>query len=376
MPLHIDPDLGTIEREPLRPYPLAHQANRLAASAADARESLEALRKRIGREMEQPFHQKLFGAGQGRRIPMYGLLAVAFLACVYWEWITSREIYAIWVTPWVPFIGCVGFALYASACLGESTTHFSLFLLDDGRTAADLHSEEAKKAAGQIYDVPPKPRTATNWYLHPATGVAIALLFLFGIYIASHERIKLLKAAGELPPNADFQIWLPVILYGAEILMGMPAFFCLVWACRWACMRRLETEHTRARRDDQTLRQAAIENYANYLAEVEESNGRARENGRPLALLVPPSQALRALLAEEWGYDPTSGDDPRFPPNGHFPTNPNGSEPPSTEPPSAPEGASVEANDSAGSQEEGQSSREKDLLNLLDEQIENQNRGL
>lgn len=199
MPLHIDPDLGAAEKEPSRPDPLAHRANKLAAAAADALKSLEALLKRIQGEMEQPLHRKLFGPGQGRGIPLYGLLSIVFLACLYWEWTLSREIYEMWfpTVPWVPFFGCVGFALYASACLGESSKHFSLFLLDDGRTAAEIRDEEAEKTGKQLYGERPEPRKATNWFFHPLAGAAIALLFLFGIYLASSERINLLKEAGK-----------------------------------------------------------------------------------------------------------------------------------------------------------------------------------
>jgi hypothetical protein len=223
----------------------------------------------------------------------------------------------------------------------------------------------------------------------PTTGTVLGILFLYGVYRASQYRVDLLHAAGQDKVGA-FHVYLPVILYGVEIYSGMStvfSLFCLLYV--WQA-RRSQTTLAKAKRSEDTLRQAAIQAYTSYLHGYNAYSAGAVQQRRPEPILVPANGHLRRILTEG-GYDllqpgasqpdspPTQ--DPSTPVDAYerAPAGGDGAPPqpergPEQQPHPEPDigimddppGHRVTPNDST---------READLLGLLDAQIAAQNRG-
>jgi hypothetical protein len=342
---------------------LAREANRLAAAWTDAKKSREVLEREIQRESQGGMQQKLAQVSS-QALVLYAALTLAYGLILFWEWSISREIYEVLIpstTPWVPFAGCVLIALFASACLAECTSQFSVFSLQDNEVAARI-SPEAHQAVSELYDLPRRRNKTANWFLNPVTGLIVGLLILAGVYYASLKRVELLEAAGELP-DADFQIYLPVVLYGVEILLGIPAFFYAVWVFQQRIANTSRSELTKARRQEQMLIHDAATAWEAYMNDLIAFNRTARINRKQEIDPVLPSSDLRAVLVAYYGPDGVS--DER---GSKIAAESNGT-------PSGENGAGGQTNGAKPGMK-GKENREEDLLNLLDEQIEDQNRGL
>ena len=360
MALLFDPEK---EQEIQSPDPLAHEANSFAKAAGDAGRNREAMERQMQREKSHPMRQKLLDATP-HSILLYLVFTAAYFLMLYWEWSVSREIYEILIPstlPWVPFLSCVFVALYGSACLGETTTHFALFSLAQSESAADGNSQEYASVLKDLYDQPRERRRATPWFFHRLTGVVIAAVVIVAIYYLSRKRVELLQAAGEAPA-VGFQTYLPVALYAIEILLGIPTFFCTMWAYAVLRTRLLRSKYTWEKRNEDTLRRAAVEKATSYFAALSSYNSSAAAHGKVELVMIPLGKDLRFLLQEEWGYDPTNGTSPTVRMTGF------------EAPLGADSGNPAGGNGDQG--EKGDGSREQDLLNLLDEQINKENRGL
>lgn len=369
MALHID---TTTDAELPLPDTYAHGANNQATYSADATRSKEALEKQIRLQTNHPTYKKVLG-GSAQATVIYGALAIALLLIIYWEWSVSKEIYEVMIssaTPWVPFLGCVAIAFYASVCIGESTSRFSVLSTEDIGSGSDA-SQRSEAAAGQMYGTRAKRKSKPNWLFHPMTGSIVALLFLGGIYLVSRHRVELLNAAGEMR-NDSFQIWLPVILYGVELMLGIPTFFFAIWVYTWLHTRSQRKRFSRARMNELALRESAVEAYTTYLREFEVFNRYASRTDRVEAYLVPPNSDLRNIL-EESGYNLALGDNDHPSPNASADTR---REYVAASSPNQPAPKVNAPHIIAPQNGHHDNRREEDLLALLDESIDSQNRGL
>lgn len=357
------------EKDPDVPNGFWQAANRAAGTWRNAEQSLTALESQIRLWVNRPSIRKVLSASPGL-ILLSLLLTGAYFAVGYWEWEISKEIYEVLISasvPWLPFLGCMGVALYVSSCLGESSRHFSI-LTSEENVGQDRNLRQAEAARARLFGRRVERDMASGWFFHPITGIAVGIVFLFGIYLASRLRVELLNAAGE-QRGEDFQIWLPVVLYGVEILLGIPAVYIAKWGYLTIRQRLFTKALTSAKDDEDDLRQIAISLYSDYMTALAEYNPWAERQGKPSRPLLPPGAALQALLVQEWRYDPTTGAHPEPRSNGSSQPNGSGTAPGTngTSPGNSGQGA-VSGN--------GGGSREEDLLNLLDEQINRQNRGL
>lgn len=303
MPLNFD---FSQESEMPFSHKLATDANDKAVRATDARKSREALEKDAREEINHPTHQRIIEASRSRRIIIYGLLAVVFCFVAFWEWSISKEIYEIWFPQlaFAAFTACMGVAFYVSACLGESIPEFSF--RRDSESKGDAGDADA--ILSELYDRKiVQPRSKVNWLLDPVLGAGIGLLFMVGIFLASQERVRLLREAKQVS-EGTFQAYLPVVLYGVEILLGIPAFFCIVWIYGWLRLKKLRVELTEAKNAEITVRQSAVADYMLYMKEFESRNEWLEKRGRTVGLRVPPNEALRQLFVEEFGRDPFNTD--------------------------------------------------------------------
>lgn len=124
-------------------------------------------------------------------------------------------------------------------------------------------------------------------------------------------------------------------------------------------IRRLDSRSDRATR-------AAARAFSIYSQRLSEHRGNFPGSSR---VSRPLDAVTQRVLSRQ--FEDTPPDAPGEQNDGHSPTSPDG-----PEPPVAPEGTPAEENGQAGHPEEGRDRREEDLLNLLDEQIASQNRGL
>lgn len=366
------------ERTPTVPSDRAHRANALAIDAILAKESRQALERQMNKELEHPSHLIRQEASRGFKLILYVLLGtIGFLAFVVWEAIVSREIYKV-VLPsptmwWVPIVACMGFGLWASAALGESFRDFRLL---NHNSPTVEHEGAVDRAKGDLYSVGQKG-TPLGSAFHPAIGalIAIGLLSIIGWF--SWYRVDLLRQELGKDPGT-FQVYLPVLLYVAEIALGMPAFFVIAYCYATIRLRWLRVRLVQAKSSENILLQAAIESYTDYLQQFNSYNWWADEKQRPRAVLLPPNAELRQLLPPEWGYDPTQG---QAGPGAEGRTDPipgNGNEETEASDRGASPGAGSVREESPSAtthaqQPDNGASRADDLLKLLDEQITSQN---
>jgi phosphate/sulfate permease len=371
MSLYID--FSENNNKPERPDRTAHDANILSRRAADSQSSRVALEKKARDDSNNPVQQKLRNATRNRTILFCAFLALAFIGNVYWEWDVSKEIYEIWfpTLPWLPFLVCVAVAFYASVCLGETSNHFSILSMNDKEDKTNDDSTD--RAVAKLYDISKKRNMAFNWVIHPLMGFIIGFLFLSGIYHASSLRVRLMESAGELPSN-DFHVFIPVILYGLEILLGIPTFFLIVWLINWISTRMQIKKLTQARDQELVLRGSAIRKYTDYLSDLDFYNDWARHNGRPSRPLIPPNSELRRLLVDEFGYDPTERTRHDSPTTNDDDTH-NQDENSQDETNDVPQSAHEEpVSDPVSNPNEVD--RVNDLINLIDEQINKANKNI
>jgi hypothetical protein len=345
----------------------AHRANDEALSARDATASRTAFERDLRAEIEHPVHTKIVDALQSRRLALYGLLTLALLAVLWWEWKISRDIYEVTlpVSPWIPFSVFVSLAFLASALLAEGIPAFSLGF-SPPRTAGP---DKATSAIESLYD---RRKTRTrrggpaSWLL---MGIVVAALVEGAIYFLSAERVKLMTAAGEIPDGlAEMQIWLPVILFAIDIALGLPAFFVVLTGYHTLRLRRRRAMFTILRDQEIVLQRSAVKQYTDYMGDWEAYNRWATQRGMGERLLVPPCSALRALLVDDYGHDPTRSDaTPRPESPGQVST-----EVTSHDGPVRPAGDDA----APGSAETGRDNRVDELLNLVDEQIAKSNRSI
>jgi hypothetical protein len=361
MSYYIDPS----PKEPSLPdEDLASKANAEAIYSTDAEKSREAFEKQMKEELNHPVQQKVLEACRSRRNLLCCILAVGFLCIVFWEWTVSREIYEVWFPkcPWVPFIGLVAVALYVSACLNESLPAFSL-----SRTP-DKDEQKSEAHTNNMYDRKNWREKAKNWLFSPVTGCIIGTLFLIGIYLSSRKRVELLEGAGELP-GASFQVYLPVILYAIEIILGIFAFFLIVITWVLFRMYRRRKQLSRVRDLEISLRQSAIKRYMNYAAQIARYNEWAIQNKQPQIPVIPPNQKLRELLDNEleWNSIKVGGEKPTDSVRA-LPA-------PSESGRSTPRVIAPDTNLSTLKENE-EGDRVNDLINLVDEVVSRENRSL
>jgi hypothetical protein len=196
-------------------------------------------------------------------------------------------------------------------------------------------------------------------------AIIIALLVLIPIYIFSEERVMYLKQAGELKGElSQVDVWLPVLLYGLEILLGMPTFFLGLAFIHYISMKREARKLTREVDMEHELRKLTIETYYRYINAFDEYN-RAAGNGTRERFLIPPNKALRDLLIAEFGYDPTRSQGPE-------------TDQPLDVGQASPPGGTDAPNplQRTGQEQPGAERRVEDLLNIVDQRIDEQNRNI
>ena len=190
-------------------------------------------------------------------------------------------------------------ALLASACLAEATPQFRLELAPELASASD-----AAEAAtiGSLYDRRSSGKALTaNWLLHPVTGLLVATAIGLFILSASRARVVWMQQAGDLEGSGDmFQVYLPVILYGAEIALGIPALFMVVVGYSLLRVRRARSLISRERDKYLQLRHGAVRTYTTYIARFDEYNVWARQQGRPERRVIPPNRELQQLLVSQF----------------------------------------------------------------------------
>lgn len=370
MPLFID--FPPEEESPPLPDDRLHGANLLAEQEADAGESRTARERHLRRELRHPLHQKVLDAVSSYKVLIYGFLAVVFLVDIYLEWGVSNEIYAVVfpLIPWLLTAFCVTVAVYSSLCLGETTSNFS-FLSLNSEAEIDADAAALQETVNSQYDRANKRKTETGWYFHPLAGAIAALALLVLVYYASHARVEYLIGAGELEEGfaTNYHLYLPVLLYAFEIMLGMPAAFFIVCMRHVSHVRKLTKELTKNRDDELTLQYAAIREYAYYPVVLSEYNRWAREHNKPERPLNPPSPKLRRLL-DEIGYDRIReacrpGSDHEAHRHGA-----NGM------PASNAQASTGEGADAGTSPAQSQGARIQDLLNFMDDRIDQTNRDL
>lgn len=354
-------------KRPPIPDDLAHQANDTAIRAIDARDSHEALKQQIKDEVNRPINRKLMDASKNRLILVYFGLTLLFFITIIVEYYISIEIYTV-LFPQMPqliFAIGVGMAFLASICLGETSSHFRLFSLDEEDDSVQDHGY-IQRTTRDLYHVGKKQKKTGKWYFHPITGVMFTIIILSLIFLASWQRVAYMEQAGEVAEDSYHQ-YLPVILYAFEIFLGLPALFVFLWI------------HARLKYKDQTkkltqmrglvilLRRTAIRYYTDYLSQLEAYNHWAGQHQELPRTTIVPNQELRQLLIEEFGYDPTQGED--NPPTVEVDMN--------DEPPLRPSGHHHQPSDSGQEQENGgddENGRLHDLMNLMDERIDKENK--
>ncbi|MCG3157894.1 MAG: hypothetical protein DKINENOH_04530 [bacterium] len=348
------------------PDELAYVANDVAVRARDAEESYANLRASAEQEARHPAHQPLYEASRSRRILIYGILAIPFVLVVLWEWEISRPIYEVFfpAAPMLALFCCIAVAFYASICLGECSSHFSFLNSDEAGNSTD--DDIVASALEVLYGSPKPTRRSRRWFFSPAMGALIATLFLSGIYLASRERVLLQVQAGELPSGAMLQEYLPVILYAVDILLGIPTFFFIAWLWTFWRNRKLTKTLDRERGCVLDLRRIAVSKYSEYLTKLAEYN--ATRPSHPRRALVPPNNAMRQLLIDEFGFDPTLQGGASPPENKPLA--------PVDVPPQNDNRPPTEGTVDTSPPENKESQREQDLLSLLDEQINSANRTL
>lgn len=343
------------------PDELAHDANDNALRAQDARSSREALEKEA-REESRDSIQPSRG-----RIILFAILAFAFPALQVWEWMISREIYQVLSpgVPWAPFVFCSAIAIYVSACLSDGSSRF--LLTGDKRVARANDGRDINRYIDEMYG----RRKKTNWFLNPLVGAVFGILLLAGVYLGSLTRVKLMEAAGEMTDVAGFQVYLPVMLHGAEIIFGIPAFLFSLWTSNLIHIKRVRTNLAQARDREITFSQSAVRGYEEYVAQLAEYNSIRERDGKPPRALIPPNQALRRLLADA-GHRDMGEKDYGHHQNDQVPFH----HPDTTEAAMYPGDATSGMNRGDMSDEDQEDDRIDDLTSLLDEQISSQNRGL
>lgn len=295
MPLYND---LIINRDPIPPDPLAHKANQMATAAERLKDSLASRMEAIRREFDRPSTRKLLGAPQSL-VTVSVLLAAGWVGVGAWEYVISAPIYEVVISkdfPWIAFIGCMMVAVYCSACLAEGSKHFSI--LDEGRTVG----EAGNRVLANVYsDGVAKRLHGSNWFFAPKMGLIVGAIFLAGIYYLSIERVRLQQLAGEAVDDSILSIWMPVVLYGVEILLGIPAFFALLWGiCRYN-LRRYGKERSRRMGELEALVDSALETRGEYVIALQEYNAWAQANGKLTRPAVSEDTALTALIAKRTG---------------------------------------------------------------------------
>lgn len=366
------------------PSATAQRANALATDAVVAGGSREALEWQVRRELENPIHEKQRQAFEGQQLVVLSLLVLAFFMIAWGDWVISREMYAAKSKgmPWLPFILITCLTVYASVCIAETSSHFAIFS-PVGEAAAE-QGPVVTDAIKALYDERQK-KTAGGWVIHPVTGYVIAITVLYGTFLLSQQRVDLQQGAGQDPAASfSFDVYLPTILSGFLILLGIPFAFWLTCLHGIARERWLRTAMAKAKRHEDTLRQAAIQHYTSYHHELSEYNTWAGQRQRPGAFVVPANKDLRRVLTEEWGFDPTQpgASQPDSPPaqapsipvdaDKRAPAGGDGAPP---QPERGSEQQPAPRSEPQAQQTQNDSSREADLLGLLDAQIAAQNRG-
>ncbi|MCA9735444.1 MAG: hypothetical protein H6696_15065 [Deferribacteres bacterium] len=294
------------QEKPLLPDHLLHQANLLADQASDAKASREALEQELREKVNHPLHQKIRADLHSRRLFVYCGFAIIFLFNVVFEWMVSNEIYAV-VLPqlsWLALAFCIAVGIYASACFGETTSYFSFLSFQRNGMNTD-GSQALSNTVNALYDRKKHHEKQTDWYFHPIFGFMLTALLLTGIVYASQARVELLQAAGERVEGISqtLDLYLPVVLYGLEILFGMPALYVTVALRNLLHVRMQTKELTKVRDAELVLKSNAIKKYMSYVSGLNSFNTWAqdqRESERPL---LPANKALRLLLNDELDYN-------------------------------------------------------------------------
>lgn len=355
------------ERAPDLPDPLAHRANDLAQRYQDARTSRDRRETKYRHKINHPTHHKVHESFMNRRILLYAPIALLVLpALLFLEWEVSRPIYEVRLpaSPLIPFIVFSGLALVAGVLFGEFTSTFSLFSVSEGGVVED----RGKGVVDDLYGRRKRRWNPGKRAMCLAGGFFVSLLVEVPIYLFSQERVELLQQAGELTETVSrTDLWLPPLLYGLEILLGMPTFFAAVALVHLLSLRWHRSHLSRERDGELTLRSRAVETEFGYLHALDAYNRLAQQNGTRERFPIPPNAPLRRLLVEEFGYDPTHPDAQR--PQEAGP-------PPGDAQPSPPREASPADHGRNGQNGSGADQRVDDLLNLMDQQISDNNRGL
>lgn len=343
--------------KPAVPDHLAHGANDLALRARDVRKSFEVSQRAATAEIEHPTHQKLLAAVRDRSILVYALSAALFAAVIVWEYRLSGEIYSVLAdTPLLPLLFFSGTAFFASILIAEGLSKFSIIASDTGKS-----DRPVERILDRVYDRQrwrgPSRRTLCLFF-----GVALGIGVEFATYLISAKRVKLLQQAGELTTaSASLQQWLPVGLFGAEVLLGIPSFFFMAFLFDFIRSSRLRRQLTKERSDELELRRACIQLRSDYGAAVTIFNSWAEKAGKPVRSIIPANEALREILEKEFGR-PDSDTPTSAPPHSDDQTAPKAPAPGPRGGPTSPESHAANGNHQVD-----------DLLNLVDQGIDGRN---
>ncbi len=272
------------------PHLLAREASALARRQQDVRGSLEAVQERIRRTQSDPAFRRFFLEHlRAGRFAAYTLLAAVYGAVLAWEWSVSRPIYEVLTDtpPSVPFAFFVGLAFLASWLISEGFPSLA------SSSVTSLSNSPKGRLIREIWST-----TRLDWRAcAPVLGLVLALGVEAGVFVFSRYRVHLMTESGDLPVgfDAQVQLWLPVALFGVDIVLGIPAWLFVMGIYQWAKLHSLGRQLTRWNNLDHEIVEQAISSWDRYVATVDGANRNGKPAGRPL----PPSPELRVLL---WEY--------------------------------------------------------------------------
>jgi hypothetical protein len=307
MALHFDHESPAPSSAPSAPNDaLAHEANEEAERGDAARASRATFERGFREELSHPVHRTIVDALASRRVVLFGMSTLAFIAVLVWEWSISEPIYAVVLppAPLVPFLVATALAFIASACFSEAIPAFSLAIGSARKPAPSAVAGAIAHVYGRrIPRRPPSPRI-----LWAIVGLIIATGGAVGLYLLSRKRVELQVITGESHGViADFHVFLPTILFAIEVMLGMPTFFIIVAGYHWIRLERRRALRTRLLDQETIITRSAITKYVTYMNDY--NVWISRNAGQPW-LFIPPCRPLRDLLIAEFGYDPTRGNDP------------------------------------------------------------------
>lgn len=315
------------------------RANRHARYWGDIRRSMDDLGDHIQRHVDRPAARRLWASFETWRYPAFLMALCGYVVVLASEWLVSREIYDVIIPghPVIAFWVLVIAAALASYCITEGVPALAI-----GRTEEPAHRKLETKIE-RLYGHPRKG-SSINWTL--LLGVVLACAVEAIVYLVSRHRVELMRQDGELAAGVvPFQTWLPVMLFGFDLMLGIPAWLCVLATLEWLQRRRLTRRYNELRRLEIDVRGQALAMHHRTRREQGRSGGSGSND-------PPVCPELRALLDAE--ADNAHGN--------------NGSR--------AQTNSSRHAEDAPDEPIRPERNREDDLVDVLDETIAERNRSV